>query len=115
MLPEVDLERLRHMLDAAVEGYDFVRGKCLDEMAHDRTLQHTIQHCLLILGEAASRVSESTRSSIPEIRWNAIRGMRNRLVHAYFAIDLETVWRTASEDLPEIIIQLSKYVTPKSE
>ena len=111
MLPDEDVERLHHMQDAASEGYSFIFGKSLEELEADRPLQLILQHCLLILGEAASNVSESTRATIPEIRWTAIRGMRNRLAHAYFAIDLEIVWHTATEDLPMIIQQLSRYLT----
>ncbi len=110
MLPDADIERLQHMLDAAKEGYDFIRGKSLQELEADRGLQHILQHCLLILGEAAIRVSEPTQAMMPDIRWQAIRGMRNRLVHAYFAIDLEIIWHTATEDLPVIIDQLAQWL-----
>ncbi|HEY3377250.1 MAG TPA: HepT-like ribonuclease domain-containing protein [Armatimonadota bacterium] len=111
MLPEADIERLHHMRDAAIEGFSFLRGKSLEDLEVDKALQHVLQHCLLILGEAAARVSEPTQNSMPEIRWHALRGMRNRLVHAYFAIDLETIWRTATDDLPVLIEHLSRKIS----
>jgi uncharacterized protein with HEPN domain len=55
---------------------------------------------LEIIGEAASKVSSDIRSQHPSIPWQDITGMRNRLIHAYFDVDLDTVWRTVSQDLP---------------
>jgi uncharacterized protein with HEPN domain len=56
-----------------------------------------------ILGEAAVQVSEQARRRHPQVPWAEITGMRNRLVHAYFDIDLDRVWDTVVDDLPELI------------
>jgi uncharacterized protein with HEPN domain len=61
-----------------------------------------------IIGEAAARVSESTCARYPEIEWSSIVGMRNRLVHAYFDIDLDRVWDTVTEDLPPLVTALEE-------
>ncbi len=61
-----------------------------------------------ILGEAASRISKDAQSSAPEIPWANIIGMRNRLIHAYFDINLDILWQTVSKDLPELAAALKK-------
>ena len=64
-----------------------------------------------IVGEAASRVTEAARRDLPWIPWEEIVGMRNRLVHAYFDINLDILWNTTQEDLPELIVQLERVVS----
>jgi len=61
-----------------------------------------------IVGEAASRIGENTRSTYPEIPWADIVGMRNRLIHAYFDINLDLVWNTVTANLPPLVDQLSR-------
>lgn len=56
--------------------------------------------CVEIIGEAASKISDATRISAPDIPWSAIVGMRNRLVHAYFEVDADVVWNTVTVELP---------------
>jgi uncharacterized protein with HEPN domain len=59
-----------------------------------------------IIDEAAGRVSMETREAIPEIPWSAIISKRNRLIHGYFDIDTEVVWKTVTEELPILLRQL---------
>jgi uncharacterized protein with HEPN domain len=63
---------------------------------------------LEIIGEAASNVSRETRSLSTGIPWQDITGMRNRLIHAYFDVDLDTVWSTVTKDLPVLKAELEK-------
>ena len=64
------------------------------------------------IGEAASRISADTRQAYPEIPWSQIVGMRNRLVHAYFDINLDILWQVVQDDLPALIAQLEPLVPP---
>lgn len=59
-----------------------------------------------IIGEAASRVSESTRAATPEVPWTQMTAMRNRLIHAYFDVDRNVVWQTAVEEIPALVTVL---------
>ena len=68
-----------------------------------------------IIGEAASRISEETKAKHPGIPWTEIIGMRNRLVHGYFAIRLDRVWQTVQDDLPPLIAQLEPLVLLEPE
>ena len=59
-------------------------------------------------------MSSTTKESLPDIPWREIVGMRNRLVHAYFEVDIGLVWQTVQEDLPPLIAQLERIVPPDS-
>jgi uncharacterized protein with HEPN domain len=59
-----------------------------------------------IIGEAGARVSEEGRAATPDLPWPEIVAMRNRLVHAYFDVNLDIVWETVRKDLPALIIVL---------
>ena len=76
--------------------------------------QLAILKSIEIIGEAASRVSAGTKEAHPEIPWREIIGMRNRLVHAYFDVNLIRVWDTVQEDLPALIAQLEPLVPPEA-
>ncbi len=97
-----DVVRLKHMLDAAEEALSFTRGITFDDLVKDRKLVLALVKEVEIVGEAAYQVSHQTRQNMPEIPWDDIVGMRNRLVHAYFDIDEEILWATVQEDLPQL-------------
>ena len=103
-----DRVRLRHMLDAAQEAMAFARGASREQLEHDRKLTFALVKAVEIIGEAAYQISENTRKRFPEIPWEDIIGMRHRLVHAYFEIDLDVLWSTVQHDLPPLIIALQK-------
>jgi len=103
-----DWVRLRHMLDAANEALGFARGKTRKDLGSDRQLILSLVKCIEIVGEAAARVSEPTRAKCPEIPWTSIVGMRNRLIHGYYDIDLDRVWDTIKDDLPPLIAALKR-------
>lgn len=97
-----DRKRLKHILDACREIERFTRGKSKDDFLQDRLLQRAIEKDLEIIGEAANQLSPETRSSYPSIPWQDIIGMRNILIHVYFEVDLETIWTTIQEDIPNL-------------
>ncbi len=102
--------RLRHMLDAAREALSFTQGRTRSDLDRDRQLVLALVKDIEIVGEAAARITEPGRRDAPEIPWQRIVGMRNRLVHAYFDIDLEVVWKTVQEDLPQLIALLEEAI-----
>jgi uncharacterized protein with HEPN domain len=75
----------------------------VSDVAGDRVLTLALIKCIEIIGEAASRVSHETQAAHPEIPWPDIVGMRNRLIHVYFDIDLDRVHDTITSDLPPLI------------
>ena len=109
-MQEADLVRLKHMLDAANEIVDFTKQKNQNDFNLDRKLQLSVVHLLEIIGEAGSSISDEVKNKYPKIPWKSIVGMRNRLIHGYFDIDLIIVYKTATEDIPPLIKQLEKIV-----
>ncbi|MDO9509285.1 MAG: DUF86 domain-containing protein [Thermovirgaceae bacterium] len=101
-----DAIRLQHMLDAARESCGFVQGRIFVDLETNRQLVLALVKEIEIIGEAAYQVSETTREQIPHIPWDDIIGMRHRLVHAYFDINLEILWKTVQDDLTSLIIVL---------
>jgi len=113
-MQENDLVRLRHMLDAGREARSYIAGQQRTDLAQDRMLVHALVRCIEIIGEAASRTSAECRAETATIPWSDIVGMRNRLIHAYFDIDLDLLWDTVQDDLPPLIAQLEKTVPPRA-
>ena len=101
---------LRHMLDAAVEAMTFARGQTRADLDGERMLVLALVKDLEIIGEAAYRVSPETRDQLPDIPWDDIIGMRHRLVHAYFDINLNILWQTVQTDLPPLVGRLQDAV-----
>ena len=109
-MPRSDLVRLRHMLDAAREAVTFIAGKTAQHLKSDRILSLALVKCIEIIGEAATKVTVETRTAFPQIPWADIVGMRHRLIHVYFDVDLERVCDTIAIDLPPLIESLEKTV-----
>jgi uncharacterized protein with HEPN domain len=109
-MTDADLVRLRHMLDAAKEAESYIAGKKRLDLDRDRMLVHSLVRCIEIVGEAASKVSPQSRSEISAIPWADIVSMRNRLIHAYFDINLDSVWDTVVDDLPPLVAALENIV-----
>jgi uncharacterized protein with HEPN domain len=103
-----DRERLKHMLDAARDAVAFVQGRKRVDLDTDRMLLHALVHCVQVIGEAAARVSEITRQLHPQLPWPKMVGMRHILIHAYFEIDADAVWRVVLENLPDLISELEQ-------
>jgi uncharacterized protein with HEPN domain len=83
-----DRTRLQHMLEAAVEATAFIKDRVLQDLAKNRILLLALVKEIEIIGEAASQISEEFRAKSPEIPWAKIKGMRNRLIHAYSEVKL---------------------------
>ncbi|HEX2645225.1 MAG TPA: HepT-like ribonuclease domain-containing protein, partial [Thermoanaerobaculia bacterium] len=71
---------------------------------------HALVHLISVIGEAANRVSVETRSECDGIPWPDIVGMRNRLIHAYFDINLDILWATVQDSLPSLIRSLESFL-----
>lgn len=80
-----------------------LEGLTRDEFMEDEWLQDATVRNIEIIGEAAKQLSEQTRALHPEVQWTQLIGMRDRLAHGYFAINLDVVWNTVKEDLPHLL------------
>jgi uncharacterized protein with HEPN domain len=110
MLPDADVTRLRHMLDAALEALEFAANRTRQDLDTDRMLSRAVVRDIEIVGEAAAQITTEARRALPSLPWPSIIGMRNRLVHGYFDIDLDRVWDTVMHDLPSIVSDLQAVI-----
>ena len=94
---------LRDMLTASQRAVAEIQGRDVYELASDHVRTLGLVKCLEIIGEAANRLGSDFHSRHETIPWKQIIGMRNRLIHAYFDIDHEQIWKTLTEDLPPLI------------
>jgi uncharacterized protein with HEPN domain len=91
---------LRHVLDAITTIEEYLQGVDEEHFKATRLLQDGTIREIEIIGEAVKNVSKNIRKSYPEVPWQDIAGMRDKLIHGYFGVDIEKVWDSAKEDLP---------------
>lgn len=101
-MAQTDVVYLRHILDAIARIQEYLDGVSEDEFYQKHLVQDGVIRQLEIIGEAAKQVSRETRESVSTIPWKDMAGMRDKLIHDYFGVDLEQVWLTATGDIPEI-------------
>jgi uncharacterized protein with HEPN domain len=100
---------LDHIRQAATDACSFVEGLSKADFLEDRRTQQAVIMSFIIIGEAATKVMDgydAFAQAHSEVPWRSIRGMRNRVAHGYFDIDLDVVWETVQEWLPELLKQL---------
>jgi uncharacterized protein with HEPN domain len=102
---------MRHMLDHAREAVAFARGRSRADLDSDRLLSLALTRLVQIVGEAAGRVPPEACARYPGIEWRQISDARNRLVHGYDAINLDTVWDIIVNDLPPLIAELESILS----
>jgi uncharacterized protein with HEPN domain len=100
---------IEQMQEASGDACRYVHGLDFATFARDKRTQQAVVLNLLLIGEVASRIAECAPSFIaahPEIPWAAMRGMRNRIAHGYFELDIEVVWDTVRDAVPELAAKL---------
>ncbi len=112
-MPRDDSAYLLDMLLSARDAQSFTEGMSFDDFVLDRRTQLSVLKSVEIVGEAAAQVRVEVRQANPDIPWREIVGMRNRLVHGYFDIDLPLVWDTVRQDIPDLIDRLEPLVPPE--
>jgi uncharacterized protein with HEPN domain len=98
-----DRIRLQHLLDEAYEACSYVESISFDDFVQDGKTVRAVIRSIEVIGEAASKISLDLRKAHPDIPWQKIIGMRNRLIHVYFDIDYDVLWHTLKENIPSLI------------
>ena len=105
-----DAVRLRHMLESARKAVAFTQGRTRADLDRDELLGLAVIRLLEVVGEAAKGVSGELRGNHANVDWKLIAGMRDRLIHGYFEVDLDIVWAVVKSDLPNLISVLEPLV-----
>jgi uncharacterized protein with HEPN domain len=100
---------LDHMLEAARLACSYVDGMHIADFLADKRTQQAVIMNLLVIGEAATKLLKDHQAFAdqhPAIPWFGMKGMRNRIAHGYFAINIEVVWETVQSALPDLLARL---------
>ena len=99
------------MIEAGEAACRFAQDRKPTDLDTDLMLLFALVRAVEIIGEAASRISSESRLATPSIPWPLIVAMRNRLVHAYFDIDRDILWKTITAEIPELLNKLRAVFT----
>ncbi|MEX0629491.1 MAG: DUF86 domain-containing protein [Chloroflexota bacterium] len=109
-----DDERLIDIRDAARATRRFVKGRTAEDVATDELLAAALMQKIIVIGEAAGRVSESRQAELPQLPWREMIGMRNLVTHDYWRVDPAILWRTVKGDIPKLLKQLEQIGLPEA-
>jgi len=101
---------LQHMRQATFDACSYVEGMSKADFLADKRTQQAVVMNLIIIGESATKIMDrhaALTEKYPDVPWRNMRGMRNRIAHGYFEIDIEVVWETVRSALPELQKQLA--------
>jgi len=104
------LDYIQDILDAIKDAEDFVKGMNLDDFMNDKKTIFAAIKCIENIGEASKAIPQAIRNGYVDIPWKDMAGMRDKLSHAYFGVDLNVVWKTIQQDLPRLKILISEII-----
>ncbi len=93
---------VKDILENMADAEEFVRDMTYEQFIRDKKTVNAILRSIEVIGEAAKHIPDPERERYPEIPWKEMAGMRDKITHAYFQVDLETVWLVIKERIPEI-------------
>lgn len=105
-----DLVYLDHMLDSIQKVQRYLDDVSYADFLKDEEKQDAVIRKIEILGEATKKVNKTLREKYPQLPWRAMAGMRDKLIHDYFDVDVETVWETATVDIPSLEKHIFKII-----
>lgn len=99
----MDRDRVEHILVAARAAVGFVAGRARADLDNDDMLRRALINAVQEIGEAAARVTDAGRARVPGLPWGQIVAMRHVLVHVYWGVDPDQLWKVAAQDLPVLV------------
>jgi uncharacterized protein with HEPN domain len=106
-------ERIQDILDAADEIQDFTHGMDFQTFQNDVRTLKAVELDFIVIGEAANQIPAEVEDHNPQVPWQLMRSMRNRLVHVYFSVSAQMLWDTIQNDLPALLPSLEALLKEK--
>lgn len=110
-MPERDLHLyLADILDSGSAIMEFVKGLSFEEFCNDRKTYSAVIREFEIIGEASGKIPDELKIGYSDVEWQDIKDFRNLLIHEYFGVDLEIVWKIIQDDLPVLMDTVKKII-----
>lgn len=93
---------LQDIIDSINDIEDFIRGMGFEDFKRDRKTINAVVRSIEIIGEATKKIPKALKDKHREVPWKKMTGMRDKLIHEYFGVDVEILWKTAKDDIPSL-------------
>lgn len=99
---------LRDMLEASAKAIQFVKDVDFEAFSKNEEKVYAVIRAFEMIGEAAKNIPKSIRERYVDVPWDEMIGMRNKVIHGYFGVDVKVIWKTIHEDLPPLQSRIAK-------
>lgn len=99
---------LQNIIDAIDDIEEFTKNLTYKQFIKDRKTLNAVVRSIEVIGEASKQLPEALKANYGKLPWKEIIGMRDKLIHAYFGIDTETIWQTVKENIPPLKLTIQR-------